>query len=165
MTVPAAEVERRLRADGWFIAPPLGADEALAGCLEQDATTVRAAGTTAAALGGALGELLAAATGSDWSRPVSVGPLKVELVRRRGVSTCPWAAAEHEPCAYGDGGRGAGLNQFHIRDTNSGLELKGFVLTAHLIREHGFFGGVGTVWRIDPAGLVALLGKAQVLRN
>jgi hypothetical protein len=49
------------------------------------------------------------------------------------------------------------MSQFGIRDASSGLELRGFVLTAHLIREHGFFGGVGTAWRIDPARLAALL--------
>jgi hypothetical protein len=44
-----------------------------------------------------------------------------------------------------------------VRRRSGGVVVSGFELSAHLISEHGFFGGIGTVFRIEPEALAALL--------
>ncbi len=74
--------------------------------------------------------------------------------------TCPWAPEEYASCGLGDGGKRAGANQFLIRNTENGAALEGLVLSAHLIAEHGFFGGLESPYRIEPEHLAEVLGQA-----
>jgi hypothetical protein len=48
-----------------------------------------------------------------------------------------------------------------VRNSASGLTIAGFVLTAHLIAEHGFFGGSNTRFRVEPLQLAALLNRTS----
>ena len=147
-----------MRPGGWHSVPMLGAGESLADLIAADARLLAERGVDSRALGTRLGEVLRAAASSDWQRPVTVDQLTVELHRNRGVMTCPWAAEEHESCGRGDGGRGAGANEFSLRGAG-GEQLEGFVLSAHLIAEHGFFGGRETRFRIEPDRLATALGS------
>ncbi len=149
-----------MRPGGWFPRPMLLADESLDERLASDAERLRATGVDASELGGRLLRLLERAVGSDWGSPVSEGDLEVEILRRRGILTCPWAPEEFESCGYGDGGKRAGANQFRARNVARGVGVEGFVLSAHLIAEHGFFGGTDTDFRIEPEELSALLGPS-----
>jgi hypothetical protein len=138
----------------------LAPEESLQARIEADAALLQRLSLDATELGGRLAALLAAARESDWFLPATEGGLAVEIHRRRGIATCPWAPEEHESCGRGDGGRRAGANQFLIRNASTGASLEGWVLGAHLIAEHGFFGGVGTRFRVEPVALAALLGQA-----
>lgn len=144
-----------MRPNGWSPKPMLLQGEALAARFETDVTRLVQLGTTAQALGTRLAELLTSADGSDWFRPRRHAGYDVELRKRRGLITCPWAEEEYGKCGHGHGAR-ATANEFVIRRTRSSLALSGYELSAHLVRDHGFFGGAGTVFRIEPDDLAVL---------
>ncbi len=150
------ETERRMRPGGWTARPLLAHDESLSARLQDDAHRLKRMGTTGSVLGGRLAELLAGASASDWFRPRGQGDFEVELHRRRGFVTCPWAPEEYAKCVVGEGSR-ATANEFVVRNRKSRRRLAGFEISAHLIRDHAFFGGVGTAFRIEPEDLAALL--------
>ncbi len=140
--------------------PLLSADESLSERIAADERRLQTLGLAAVELGRRLDLLLEGGRDSDWLLPAVEREFRVEIRRRRGVLTCPWAPEEHTGCGQGDGGRRAGANQFFVRNSANGLTLEGFVVSAHLIAEHGFFGGIGTAFRIEPEELAALLGLA-----
>jgi hypothetical protein len=148
------ELERRMRPGGWSTKPMLLQDQSLAALLEDDASRLARQGTTAEALGTRLAELLQSAAGSDWLRPRRHAGYDVELRKRRGFITCPWAEEEFAKCTHGLGAR-ATANEFVIRKVRGSLALSGYELSAHLVRDHGFFGGADTVFRIEPDDLAA----------
>jgi hypothetical protein len=156
MSVTVDELERRMRPGGWSPKPMLLPGKSLATQLENDAARLAQLGTTAEALGTRLAELLASAGGSDWFRPRRHADYDVELRKRRGLITCPWAEEEYAKCAHGLGARPT-ANEFVIRRVRGSVTLSGQELSAHLIRDHGFFGGADTVFRIEPDDLAALL--------
>lgn len=147
-----------MRPGGWYVTPFLQSDQSLEELIQADARRVRDAGASAEALGAELVTLLEAGRDSDWAIPSSQRGFQVEIRRRRGVMTCPWAPDEQARCEKGDGGRRAGANQFLVRNVETGAVVEGFAFTAHLIAEHDFFGGPGTPFRIEPDDLVAFFG-------
>lgn len=153
-----AELERRMLPGGWHSRPLLLPGQSLDAVIAEDAGRLRGLGDDAERLGQAIADALAQATGSDWFRPASGAHVEVELRRRRGFITCPWASEETEKCTVGKGGR-ASANEFLLRDRASGLVLPGFEIMAHLIRDHAFFAGPGTPFRIEPEALCRILGR------
>jgi hypothetical protein len=143
---------------GWHPTPMLSAEESLQARIAADAQTLQGLGLTASELGRRLGELTEAGRDSDWFSPTESHEFRIELRKRRGILTCPWAPEEFASCGKGDGGKRAGANQFFIRNTTNGQTLEGFLLSAHLVAEHEFFGGINTPFRIDPDRLAELLG-------
>ena len=121
-----------------------------------DAGAAHALGLDPEAIGERLGELLEAGADSDVGRPATVGAFRVELLHGRGFLTCPWAPDEFEPCPVGLGGP-ATANRFTITDP-TGHSLNGYELSAHLIRDHAFFGGPGTRYRLEPEAVATFLG-------
>src|SRR5687767_10758828 len=147
MTPELSEVERRMRPGEWFTDGFLLNDTLLVDVLANDARTLSALGVTAAQIGQKLADLLeSAGAKSDWFRPLPRGEYKVEIRRRRGFITCPWAPDEFEPCAVGKLSPPT-ANQFLIEHTGLRQRLEGFELSVHLIRDHSFFGGPGTRFR------------------
>lgn len=59
------------------------------------------------------------------------------------------------PSPFGDGAFGKG--DIRLRDKRTGRELRWNELTLHMIRAHGFYGGKGSEYRIDPAEAAVLL--------
>ncbi|MDX6385082.1 MAG: hypothetical protein QOK48_2655 [Blastocatellia bacterium] len=157
MALELAEVERRMQPGAWFTHGFLQESTSLAELLANDAHTLTALGVKAEQVGQKLAQLLEAGAKSDWFWPFRTGEYKVEIRRRRGFITCPWAPAEFAPCVVGHGSP-ATANQFLIRRRWSRQRLEGFELSAHLIRDHAFFGGPGTRLRIEPEQAVAVLG-------
>lgn len=151
------EIERRMWPGGWSTRPLLRRGDSLVRLLDEDAGKLRDSSITAEVLGQSLADLLQQAARSDWFRPFRHPSLDVEVHRRRGFITCPWAPERDEKCPVGRGGR-ATANEFLIRHHSSGRALNGFELSAHLIRDHGFFGGPGTPFRIEPLDLALILG-------
>jgi hypothetical protein len=154
--VQTGEVERRMLPGGWHSRPLLLPGQKLKTVLDQDAQRLHELGITAHALGQALADVLSKARGSDWFLPFRHSRLNIEVRRRRGFITCPWAAEETEKCVVGKGGR-ATANEFLLRHRERGLVISGFEISAHLIRDHDFFGGPGTVFRLEPADLALVL--------
>lgn len=141
---------------GWHSRPLLLPGQPLETILDQDAQRLRTLGISAETLGQALAQVLAQASDSDWFRPFRHSQLDVEVRRRRGFITCPWAVDETEKCVIGQGGR-ATANEFVIRNRDTGLVISGFEISAHLIRDHSFFGGPGTAFRLEPPDLAGVL--------
>jgi hypothetical protein len=150
------EVERRMQPGAWDGPGFLRPGTSLPAVIAEDAESARVLGLDPGTIGRRLGELLDEGEGSDLGRPAIVGPFQVEIVRGRGFLTCPWAPDEFGPCPVGLGG-GAAANRFTIAD-EAGRRLDGYELSAHLIRDHGFFGGPGSRYRLEPEALAAFLG-------
>ena len=148
-----------MRPGAWSAAGFLGAGTPLANVLVADAELLDALGLTAEGVGRHLGDLLAVAAGSDIGRPSRAGDHDIELHRRRGFLTCPWAPEEFARCPVGAGSR-ATANQFLLLHRPTARRLFGFELSAHLIRDHAFFGGPGTPLRLDPTDVAEVLGLA-----
>lgn len=157
MTLELSEVERRMQPGAWFTDGFLLKGTSLSEVLSEDARSLSALGVTAVEIGQRLAQLLESGMKSDWFRPFQRGEYKVEMRRRRGFITCPWAPDEFVPCAVGQLTRPT-ANQFLIRNKGSRQSLEGFELSVHLIRDHEFFGGRGTRFRIEPERAVAVLG-------
>lgn len=146
-----------MQPGAWFTHGFLVRGTPLEGVLADDARTLAALKITAEQIGTRLAELLQSAAKSDWFRPFRSAAYRVEIHRRRGLIACPWANDEFEPCAIGSGGHPT-ANQFVIRRKGLGQRLEGYELSVHLIRDHCFFGGPGSVFRIEPKQAVAVLG-------
>lgn len=157
MTLELLEVERRMQPGAWFTHGFLLKSTSLTEVLANDARTLAALGVTAEQVGRKLSELLESGAKSDWFWPLRTGGYKVEIRRRRGFITCPWAPDEFEPCVVGQLSPPT-ANQFLIQRIDSRQRLKGFELSIHLIRDHAFFGGPGGRFRIEPERAVAMLG-------
>jgi len=149
-----------MQPGAWFTHGFLLRGTPLAEVLAEDARTLTALGVTAEEVGLRLTELLGFSAKSDWFRPARTGDYKVEIRRRRGLIACPWAPDEFEPCAIGQGGHPT-ANQFLIRRKGSRQRLEGYELSAHLIRDHAFFGGPGSVFRVEPEKAVEVLGISR----
>lgn len=145
-----------MRPGAWSTFGFLTADASLEAQLAEDAGRMAGLGIEPRTLGGRLADLLLAGEESDWSRPVPIGRHEVEIRKRRGFLTCPWASGELQACPVGGGGAPT-ANEFVVSHPASKRTLEGFVLSAHLIREHVFFGGRGTRVRIEPEDAVAVL--------
>lgn len=158
MTASLDEVERRMRPGAWDTAGFLLPADSLPDRLGADARACAELGVEPAALGAGLLDLLAAGRDSDLGRPVSVAGRQVTILRQRGMITCPWAFDEYETCPAGPAGH-PNANRFRIAEGEA--ELTGFELSAHLIAAHGFFGGVGTRYRIEPRQALAVTGLAR----
>ena len=158
MTLELSEVERRMQPGAWFthgfLLEGISLDEVLA----NDLGTLRALGVTAEQVGQRLAELLESSSKSDWFWPFRTADYKIEIRRRRGLITCPWAPDEFEPCVVGKLTPPT-ANQFLVQ--HKGSRIGGFELSVHLIRDHAFFGGPGSRFRIDPDQAVAVLGLGQ----
>jgi hypothetical protein len=153
-------VERRMQPGAWDPSGFLTPGSSLADVLARDADTVRRLGMELPVIGEKLQELLRAGGGSDVFQPTVVGDYAVEVLHQRGLITCPWAPEEFEACPVGQGARPT-ANRFIIRHRPSGTRIEGFELSIHLIRDHGFFGGPDTRFRIDPKRLASLLGVGR----
>ena len=124
----------------------LGSDDRkLADILAEDAATVRRLRLTHARIADRLADL--------GRKGVDIMEQELQVEDRyhvrgrddRGVLPSPW----------GDGTFGKG--DVHLRDERTGHELRWNGLTLHLIRAHGFYGGKGSDYRIDPAAAAAAL--------
>jgi hypothetical protein len=159
MTPNLTEIERRMQPGAWDTAGFLTSGTSLETVLAADRDTLATAGLGSGTLGARLAEFLegASAAGSDLGRPAHLGHHDVEIIRQRGLITCPWAPEEFEPCSVGSGTRPT-ANRFLLIHRPSGSRLEGFELGAHLIRDHGFFGGPGTRFRLEPLAVAAVIG-------
>ncbi|MGZ4680838.1 MAG: hypothetical protein ACXV8G_00060 [Acidimicrobiales bacterium] len=157
-----------MRPGAWDAGGFLGEDEALADRIAADLETCTRLGTTPEALGARLLDLLAeadaeaaAAAEPEVSLDTGAGELaavplcRVSIRHHEGAITCPWALEQDEVCLRGPGGNPS-ADEFTI--TLDGESLDGFTLSAHLIANHRFFGGLESRFRIDPTRAFAVLG-------
>jgi hypothetical protein len=145
-----------MRPGAWTVTGFLAADASLGDVLAADAAELARLSVSAGKLGARLRELLERGSKSDWFRGKRVGEHRVELHRRRGLLTCPWAPEEFTACTVGRGS-GPTSNEFVVVHAPTRARLEGLELHAHLIGDHGFFGGPGTDYRLEPENVAAAL--------
>lgn len=146
-----------MRPGAWDTAGFLLPSESLATRLATDLELCSLRGFDPERIGIRLRALLTAAASSDVGRPRRLGDHSVTLIRQRGMITCPWADDEFERCPVSPPGDPT-ANRFRI-DSHPNV-LEGFELSAHLIGAHGFFGGAGTRFRIEPEVAAAVIGAS-----
>ena len=156
-----AEIERRMQPGAWDVPGFLHPGTLLAAIMAANSEAAARLGLDPGSIGARLGALLEAGAESDLGRPISFGGFRVEILHARGFLTCPWAPEEFEPCVVGRGSRPT-ANRFMVTD-GDGRQLSGYELSAHLIRDHAFFGGPDTRYRLEPdlvAGFLGLIDRA-----
>ncbi len=79
------------------------------------------------------------------------GGLQVFFAQYRGLQDCPWNC-DYDRWAYFD---------FLILNRRSGAYVTGPGLIVHLIREHHFFEGLESPYRVEPAQAIQVLGLAS----
>jgi hypothetical protein len=155
--VPIEELERRMRPGELSQVGFLGPDERLEDVLDRDRQTLAELGLTPAELAAPLDALLDAAESSG-RRRARLGDHDVQIELTTGFQICPWAPDPHHgQCSAGGGARHASIT-WQIRNRRTGERLRGPGLIVHLIRDHGFFEGRGSPFRVEPEDLARLLG-------
>jgi hypothetical protein len=143
------ELERRMRPGAWSHEGFLGPSERLEDVLRVDRQTLEELELEPGQLADTLDCLLSA---RDAGALVD-GRFEVLMMPTAGWQECPWSPTQlfggGEPCATGSADWG-------IRDRQRGLEMREPELITHLIREHGFFEGFESPYRVDPRALAEL---------
>jgi hypothetical protein len=78
------------------------------------------------------------------------GRYEVFTIAFAGSQECPWSRSPAQACAWAS-------TDWAIRDRHRDLRMRGPSLIVHLIREHGFFEGPASPYRVDPRELAELL--------
>ena len=140
-------VEKNMRKTG-LAGTFLGTDgRRLEEILRDDQDRVCALGMTHEMIAQRLEELTSAAA-RGWGDPVVVEErFEVTAQEARGKIPCPWAHPQ-------------GLfTKDHVRlfDRRTGTTVSWTSLSLHLIRMHGFYQGIGSPYRLEPAVLQSVL--------
>jgi hypothetical protein len=149
------EVERRMRPGAFSQGGFLGPHERLRDVLAEDAQTVTTLGVTCERIAERLRQTLERALVSP-RRRARVDGLFVQVEKFKGFQICPWARSPHQgQCTAGGGVQFASI-EWDIANAR-GEKIHGPGLAVHLIRDHHFFEGKDSPYRLDPRRLVSLL--------
>ncbi len=122
----------------------LGTDRrTVAEIVRQDGETLKRLEQTAEAVADTLQSLIEAAR-KGLEGPVDAGDWIVRLDWARGLVPCPFGEKKLQPK----------ITVEAVRKW-SGETILFSSLSVHLIRKHGFFGGAGSVFRIEPESMAA----------
>ena len=75
----------------------------------------------------------------------------------KGFQICPWATDPHHAQCVAGGGVQYGSISWTIFNQQKQIEISGPGLMVHLIRDHHFFEGIQSPYRIDPIKISRLL--------
>ena len=143
-----ARVQARMQPGALSLRGFLGADTRnLADILEADAREVARLGLTHAEIADRLQELMRCGREALGAEVVCLADFAVRHHDARGQVPCPWG----HPGSYEKG-------DVHLRRVSTGEEIVFSQLEVHLIREHGFYQGWGSPYRLEPAALKRILG-------
>jgi hypothetical protein len=131
----------------------LGPSESLDSVMKNDETTLALLGISCRNLADALEAILSAALERypEHSGSFTVGVYSVSLQVWRGFQDCPWGC-QVDVCAK------LGFVDFTIINTLSEETIAGPGLITHLIRDHHFFEGKHSPYRVEPEKLARVLG-------
>jgi hypothetical protein len=86
-----------------------------------------------------------------------IGLFEIRMKKFRGGQLCPWSQGkDHKQCTAGGPVRYASLD-WEIKNRKIDLTVSGPGLIVHLIRDHHFFEGLSSPYRVDPLQLARLL--------
>lgn len=150
------ELEHRMRPGVFSIGGFLGEREKLEDVMSHDQKILESMGVSFSEIGNSLANLLNAALASKnrYENDMFV----VELKLFPGFQICPWSINPHqEQCNYG-GGVQFGSIDWVIFNKSAFASVSGPGLIVHLIRDHHFFEGLQSPYRINPIDLIKVLG-------
>jgi hypothetical protein len=150
-------IEARMRPGSFSVSGFLGPHEKLDEVIERDARVLDELGITYDQLAASLERLIQAADASR-GRPIRVPPhFEAQVVAYTGFQICPWAPdPHHAQCMAGGGVRNASLD-WQITNLNTNQTMRGPGMIVHLIRDHHFFEGIESPYRVDPQKIASLL--------
>lgn len=151
------ELERRMRPGGWSQEGFLTQKQSLARVVAADLASLQELGVTPQKIADSLECLLEEGSHGGRFRPARIRYFQIRIIRSHKMRTCPWATKQFEWCHIGEGAKYLTTEDFEIRNARLKEALMGTSLCIHLIRDHGFFGGPGTVYRVDPERAVRVL--------
>ena len=164
-TRPVRMLEAAMRPGACSEAGFLGLNESLEEVIEQDATWLKNLDISHEQIAGALEELLSPSANADEAticsrrsegkgRPLgNVGSVwSFQVSGSLGWQDCPWG------CDLTiDNGYRLASRDYELLDGNTGEVVHFPGLLIHLVREHWFFEGRGSPYRVDPTKLVQIL--------
>jgi hypothetical protein len=151
------ELESRMRPGKLSQGGFLGINEKLNVVLSRDKEIVSALGLTYQELADQLERLIQAGVAAR-GRPTRVEKrFEVQVTMYNGFQLCPWTSNLHGgQCTAGGGVRYASLD-WNIRNLKTQQQMRGPGMIVHLIRDHHFFEGPASPYRVDPRDLARLL--------
>ena len=124
----------------------LGSDQRpLSEILSTDLAAVEALGVSHGEIAAALGAVVAQAMAACGARVTITGHLTAEYHEAMGRIRCP----------FGDGLYAKG--EVELTDTRTAVTVHVPPLAVHMIELHGFYQGMGSRYRVDPAALCDML--------
>lgn len=154
--IKITELETRMRPGALSVGGFLGSSESLAAIMAQDNDTLRTLRLTHGELADHLEELIRAAEQSH-TRSAIVGHFEVAVTVFTGFQMCPWSPdPDQGQCCAGKGVQYGHLD-WSITNRRIRMKMQGSGLLVHLIREHHFFEGLESPYRISPKELARLL--------
>jgi hypothetical protein len=150
------ELEMRMRPGSLSQGGFLGKNEKLQEVMNRDDKTLKELGLTHEEMAARLDALLQAAISSP-RRSAVVGNFSSNIKLFTGFQMCPWSPDIHHSQCTAGGGVDYGSIDWHIKNLRTAEELRGPGLAVHLIRDHHFFEGISSPYRVDPHILASLL--------
>ena len=80
----------------------------------------------------------------------------IRLEKFKGYQICPWAVDPHHQQCTAGGGVDFGSIDWVITNTRRKIKVSGPGLIVHLIRDHHFFEGLKSPYRVEPLALAKL---------
>ena len=146
-----------MRPGAWSAGGFLGPDERLADVLQADSEVVERLGLSVEQIASALERLVAAGASAPRRRRRVPPHFDVHVSVLKGFQICPWTQDPHGgQCTAGGGVRFASLD-WRIDNRSARKGMHGPGLGVHLIRDHAFFEGRESPYRMDPHELAQLL--------
>jgi hypothetical protein len=151
------ELEKRMQPGELSVKGFLAPGERLGPIIAADAATLAAAGLRYEDLANPLEQLILAGE-TNPGRKVNTGHFTVRVTLTTGFQQCPWTEdIHHSICRTGSGASHASVD-WYIRNNQLRREMTGPGLIVHLVRDHHFFEGPRSPYRVDPLALAQLLG-------
>ena len=143
-TVADKEIERRLSAGEWTLEGFLGEDPLGIDRIGIDCARLQELGLELDALGRELDAIWQAGAQMLGAPSELAGGVKVIVEEAKGRMACPFG----HPGTFSKG-----VMTIRLGDK----QLRFSPLSIHMLSQHGFLGGVGSAYRVDPADLAELV--------
>ncbi|HMK03469.1 MAG TPA: hypothetical protein VK489_04730 [Ferruginibacter sp.] len=154
--VSIEELEIRMKPGAYSMKGFLGAGEKLTEVIAHDSDTLNKLDLDREDLADGLEGLLNVAIESRKEELV-IGLFEIHLKKFRHYQKCPWSQEEdNRQCTIG-GPVQYGSLDWEIKNRKINLVVSGPGLIVHLIRDHHFFEGLASPYRVDPLQLAKLL--------
>lgn len=151
--ISVEELERRMQPGVYSTKGFLGIGERLNDVLLHDQVILKDLNLTYDELAEPLSELLNTALQTNKTQ---INFFEVRLTKYKGYQICPWATDPHHQQCTAGGGVEFGSIDWVITNKRRKIKVSGPGLIVHLIRDHHFFEGINSPYRVEPLALAKL---------